>query len=71
MEFTAAKRGQQKLLKNGYLYILQKNLANDFTSCVFVLRRKDHYKVRVKLDPYDDFVEQANHHTHPPTYTEC
>ena len=32
MEFTATERVQQKLIKDGYLYILQKNLANDFTS---------------------------------------
>ena len=71
MEFTATERGQRKLIKDGYLYILQKNLANDFTSWVCVLRRKGHCKARVKLDPNDDFVELTNQHTHPPYQTNC
>ena len=46
MEFTATKRGQQKQIKDGYLHILQKNLANNFTPCEYVLRRKGHCKAR-------------------------
>ena len=49
MEFTAIERGQRKQIKDGNLYILQKNLANDFTSREYVLRRKGHCKARVKL----------------------
>ena len=69
MEFTATERGQRKLIKDGYLYILQKNLANDFTSWECVLRRRGHCKARVKLDLNDNFVEQTNQHTHPPGQT--
>ena len=71
MEFTATERGQRKLIKDGYLYILQINLANDFTTWGCVLRRKKHCKARVKLDPNDDFVKQTNHHRHPPSQTNC
>ena len=41
-EFTATERGQGKLITDGYLYIFQKNLANDFASWKCVLRRKGH-----------------------------
>ena len=71
MEFTATERVQRKLIKDGYLYILQKKLANDFTSWECILRRKGHCKARVKLDPNDDFMEQTNQHTHPPNQTNC
>ena len=63
MEFTATEGGQQKLIKDGYLHILQKNLANYFFSWEGVLRRKGHCKVRVNLDPNNDFVEQIHPHT--------
>ena len=71
MEFTATERGQRKPIKDGYLYILQKNLANNFASWECVLKRKGDCKARVKLDPNDDFVEQTNQHTHPPNQTNC
>ena len=59
------------LINDRYLYIPQKNLANDFTSWECVLRRKVHCKTRVKLGPNDDFVEQTNQHTRPPSQTNC
>ena len=72
MEFTATERGQRKLIKEGYLHILQENLANDFTSWECVLRRRREYcKARVKLDPNNNFVEQTNQHTHPLSQTNC
>ena len=71
MEFTATERGRRKQIKDGNLYILQENLANDFTSREYVLRRKGHCKARVKLDPNGDFVEQTNYHTHPLNKSNC
>ena len=56
-----------KIIKNGYLYILHKNLANDFISQECDLKGKGYCKARVKLDPNDDFIEQTNQHTHPPS----
>ena len=32
MEFTTKKRGARKLLKEGYIYLLKKTLANGITS---------------------------------------
>ena len=71
MEFITARRGQRKLIKDGYLYALKKVLANDITSWKCVLRRKAHCKARVKLHLNDDFVEQTNEHTYPPSQTNC
>ena len=53
------------------MYILQKNLANEFTSWECILTRKGHCKARVNLDLNDDFVEQTIQHTHPPSQTNC
>ena len=69
--FTVTERGQWKLIKDGYLYILQKNLTNYFNPWECALRRKGHCKARVKLNPNDDFVEQTNQHTHLPSQTNC
>ena len=69
MKLTATVQRQQKLIKDFYLYILQKNLANDFISQKYDLRRQGHCKVRLKLDPNDDLIEQMNQHTDPASQT--
>ena len=71
MEFTAREQGQRQQVKDGCLYILQKNLANDFTSQEYLLRRKGHCKARVKLRPKNYFVEQTNQHTPPLSKSNC
>ena len=71
MEFTTTERGQRKLIKDGFIYTFQKFLANDFASWECVLRRKGQCKAKVKLDPNDNFVEQTNQHTHPPSLINC
>ena len=71
MEFAITEHYQRKLIKDGYLVILQKNLANDLTSWECILRRKGQSKARVKFDANDDFVEQTNQHTYPPTQINC
>ena len=32
MEFTTAEKGNRRLIHEGYMYVFQKNLANDVTS---------------------------------------
>lgn len=71
MEFTRTEKGARKLLNDGYIYIFQKNLANDLTSWECVDRRKGQCKARVKLTIMDEFVQQVNEHTHPPSQVKC
>ena len=71
MEFTKTERGQRKTMKDGYMYVFQKNLANDIASWECVLTRKSQCKARIKLIINDQFVEQVNEHTHPPSATAC
>ena len=71
MEFTTTERGARKLLKDGYIYLFKKNLANGITSWEWELRRKGECRASVKLDELDNFVEQVNEHTHPPSATKC
>lgn len=71
MEFTSTEKGQRKLIRDGYMYNFQKNLANDVTSWECVLRRKGECKSKVKLSPTGEFIEQFNEHTHPPSQTAC
>ena len=40
MEFTTTERGARKLSKDGYIYLLKKNIANGITSWECELRRK-------------------------------
>ena len=71
MEFTTTEKGARKLLKDGFLYVFQKNLANDITSWDCVNRRKGHCKARVKLTITDEFVTQINEHAHAPSQVNC
>ena len=72
MEFTTTEKGNRKLIRNGYMYLFQKNLANEITSWDCVLRRNNNNqcKARVKLTATDEFVEEVNVHTHPPSQTQ-
>ena len=71
MEFTTTERGARKLLKDGYIYLFKKNLANEITSWECELRRKGECRASIKLDELDNFVEQVNEHTHPLSATKC
>ena len=57
MEFSFTERGARKLIRNGYQYVKQKDLANELTSWECTERRKGNCKAKVKLNAIDDFVE--------------
>ena len=69
MEFTFTERGARKLIRNGYQYVKQKNLANGLTWWECIQRRN--CKAKVKLNTIDDFVEQVQEHFHTPSATRC
>ena len=76
MEFIDTQRGKRKLLRNNYMYVFQKDLADDMTSWECVQRRGSRKypgtcNARLKLDAGDNFVESVNEHTHPPSKTQC
>ena len=71
MEFTTTERGARKLLKDGYIYLFKKNLANEITSWECELRRKGDCGASIKLEELDNFVEQVTDHAHPPSATKC
>ena len=71
MEFTTTECGTRKLLKDGYIYLFKKDLANEFTSWECKLRRKGGCRASVKLDKLDNFVEQVNEHSHPHSARKC
>ena len=67
MEFTTTEKGRRKLIKDGYMYVFKKQLANDNSSWECVLRRKESQcRATVKLSPTDEFIEQNNEHTYAP-----
>ena len=71
MEFSVTERGSRKLLRKGYQYIKQKDLAEGFTSWECVERRKGKCKAKVKLTAVYDFVAEINEHTHARSPTNC
>ena len=71
MEFATTETGARKLLKNGYIYLFKKNVANGMTSWECELRRKGYCRASIKLNELDNFVEQVNEHTYPPSVTKC
>ena len=65
MEFIETQRGRRKLLRNNYMYVFQKDLADDMTSWECVQRRGSKKypgtcNARLKLDAGDNFVESVN-----------
>ena len=71
MEFTTTERGARKLIKDGYIYVFKKRLANDISSWECELRRKGQCRATVKLEPTDEYICMLNEHTHPPSQTKC
>ena len=71
MEFSFTERVAGKLIRNGYQYVKQKDLADGLTSRKCIERRKGSFKAKVKLNATDDLVEQVQEHTHAPSATRC
>ena len=71
MEFTKTEKGQGNLIRNGYIYVFKKILANEVSSWGCILRRKGNQcKATIKLSPTDNFIVQVSEHTHAPSQTE-
>ena len=71
MEFTTTERGNRKLIRDGYMYVFKKMLANDVSSWECILRRKGaQCKASIKLSILDEYIGQNNEHTHPPSQTQ-
>ena len=71
MELTETEKGQRKLIRNGYIYVFKKMLANEVSSWECILRRKGNQcKATIKLSPTDEFIDQMSEHTHAPSQTE-
>ena len=70
MEFSTTEKGNRKLIHEGYMYVFEKNLANDVTwECE--KRRRGECKAKIKLDETGNFLERINNHTHAPSETKC
>ena len=69
MELSFTEKGTRKLIRNGYQYVKQKDLAIGLTSSECIERRMGNCKAKVKLNAIDDFVEQVQEHTHAPSTT--
>ena len=54
MEFVTSQKSKQTIIRDGYVYTFQKELANDFSSYECELRRKGQCKARIKLDLLDE-----------------
>ena len=68
MEFVKSETGGEKLVYEGYLYVKQKNLANNVVSYECDKRRnKGNCKAKVKVDSQRNIVVGRMHeHTHGP-----
>ena len=70
MDLSFTERGARKLIRNGYQYVKQKDVANGLISWECIERRKGNCKAKVKLNAIDDFLEQVQEHTHALSATE-
>ena len=65
MEFTITERRNRKLIRDGYLYVFKKMLADDVSSWECISRRKGaQCKASIKLSILDEFIGQNNEQTH-------
>ena len=71
MEFTTTERGSRKLIKDGYMYLFKKRLANDNSTWECEWLRNCECRPYTKLNVFEDFIEQRNEHSHPPSQTKC
>ena len=69
MELTRTTKGREKILENGYIYVYQKELANDLKSFECELRRQGKCKAKLKIDILGDIVGRLSEHSHPPSAT--
>ena len=71
MEFTTTERGNRKLIRDGYMYVFKKMLANDVSSWECILRRKGaQCKASIKLSILEVYIGQSNEHKHRPSQTQ-
>ena len=63
MEFVQSERGKMKLIYEGYIYVKQKELANNVTSYECEKRRHNNCKAKVKVCE-NEVVGHVNDHTH-------
>lgn len=63
MEFIYTQRNKRKLIRNGFMYVFQKELSDGQQSWECVNRRGSKSRSGVKLDPHDNFVESVNEHS--------
>ena len=71
MVFTTTEKRNRKLIREGCMYVFQKNLANDVTSWKCEKRGTGECKAKIKLDEAGNFLERINYHTHAPSETKC
>ena len=59
------------MLRNGYEYVKQKDLANGLTTWECVYRRRGNCNAKIKLNAIGDIEDEINEHTHGPSTTKC
>ena len=69
MDFVRSEKGARKLIRDGYMYVYQKDLAGEVTLWECKLRRRGQCKARINLGRNNAFLHEVNDHTHPPTQT--
>lgn len=76
MEFSYTQRNKRKLIRNGFMYVFQKELSDGQQSWECVNRRGSKSRpgtctARIKLDSHDNFVESVNEHSCIPSQQMC
>ena len=71
MEFMETEKRQRKLIRNGYIYVFKKMMANEVSFWECILHRKGNQcNTTIKLFPTDEFIDQVNEYTHASSQTE-
>ena len=65
MEFVSSQKRKQNVIRNRFIYIFQKDLANEVSLYECELPRKGQCKAKIKVGLGDNVTEQLNEHTHP------
>ena len=57
MEFVSSQKRKQKIVRNGFIFVCQKDLANEVRSYECELPRKGQCKAKIKLDLGDNVID--------------
>lgn len=69
MELVTSEKRKNKIIHEGFIYVLQKNLSNNIRSFECERRRYGECKAKIKVNIQNEILGRLHEHTHNPSAT--